>query len=103
MNKDFVILISIEQLVNHPEEPCRQAESSKSITPVKILSCKICVEEFIDLKDLEYHYQTFHTLESEDKTGSDALTEQDIDEMISDPNFVPIHPKIVIQEYDMVG
>lgn len=78
-----------------------QKKPLKKITPIKILSCKFCNEKFTNLTTLDRHYETIHKLESE--TDSDEILEREINDILEDPDIVPIEPQIVINENDMVG
>lgn len=95
-------VMKIVNMVNS-SQPKEKKKALKKITPIKILSCTLCDEKFLNLNALDKHYQTIHKMESENETDSDGMTEMELDEILQDPNCVPIQPKIVINEYDMVG
>lgn len=80
-----------------------QPEATKEASPIKEFTCKICDEKFSSSTTLDRHNETMHQIESEDETENDQMTELEICEVIDDPDFVPIHPKIVIEEYNTVG
>lgn len=105
--KDCKVLVTkkykdeIMEIVRMSESSQSNKKSTKKITPLRILSCKFCDEKFTDLTALDQHYKTQHKLTSDNDETDNEMTEREIDEILQDPNNVPIKPKIVINEYDM--
>jgi hypothetical protein len=79
-----------------------QQKPIKKITPIKILSCNFCDEKFTNLTTLVQHYETIHNKIETVSDGDNDDADEEETEILEDPPFVPIEPKIEIN-CDMVG
>lgn len=92
----------VMKIVKMSEPSQDEQKPIEKIAPIKILSCNFCSGKFTNLTALVQHFETIHNKTETASEGDNDDADEQETEILEDPPYVPIEPKIEIN-CDMVG